>query len=369
MRMVDLRATTTTSGPTVEARASAGSELLRMIGMLLTDVPENFDVGPTRIAALRERVPTALLEHARTLSTGLNTEAEADTGDDKVYLALTILGALLPEPAGVDELIAVLREEPAIVWRMLVARFLDELVEDPTELRAAFMRGEPDALEQVASLDLSQMRTEVVELFDTDPTAFGQAVREVVEGFATTLWPDVADEAMGPIERDVAYRQRLLADGVEPATVVLEATNGFELADEPAGRRVVLLPSYWLRPWLVVGDLPGHRIEVISTVVADQFLALPPEAPPPGLLKLFKALSDEGRLKLLRRMSTGPVSLAEATEGLGVAKATAHHHLSILRQAGLVTMGGEGRGTRYSLREDPAGLAHELLASYVPPRR
>jgi DNA-binding transcriptional ArsR family regulator len=53
---------------------------------------------------------------------------------------------------------------------------------------------------------------------------------------------------------------------------------------------------------------------------------------------------------------------------LGVAKATAHHHLSILRQAGLVTMRGEGRTTRYALRHDPADAAREAIAAYIPSR-
>jgi hypothetical protein len=59
-------------------------------------------------------------------------------------------------------------------------------------------------------------------------------------------------------------------------------------------------------------------------------VADPSEAPPPALLKLFKALSDEGRLRLLRRLSAGPISLTEAAGELDVAKATAHHHLAIL---------------------------------------
>jgi DNA-binding transcriptional ArsR family regulator len=200
-------------------------------------------------------------------------------------------------------------------------------------------------------------------------------VRETVERFAAEVWPALAAEAMGPIERDVAHRQEQLATTDDAAAVVLDATNGYELEPEPAGRRVVLLPSYWLRPWLVISFLDAtatatddsQPLEVISTAVADAFLALPCEAPPPGLLKLFKALSDEGRLTLLRRMTPGPISLSEAASELGVAKATAHHHLSILRQAGLVSIRDEGRATRYALRDDPPKVAQEALAAYLQP--
>lgn len=369
MRMVDLRSSGTTTAPSLEVRSSAGTEVLRLIGVLLNSRPQDFDVGAERIQAVRERVPTDLLDEARRLSTGLDPRDAANPGDDMAYITLTMLGGLLPAPAGVEELLALLDAQPAVAWRLLVARQLDDLLDDARELRARLVSGDDDAAAEVTGLPLDGCSPEALQLITSDPATYGAAVRRVVDGFATTVWPALADEAMGPIEREVAHRQQLLAAGADPAAVVLDATNGYELAEEPAGRTVVLLPSYWLRPWLVVGDIDGLDIEVISTVVADEFLALPSEAPPPALLKLFKALSDEGRLKLLRRMTTGPLSLIEATDELGVTKATAHHHLSILRQAGLVTMGGEGRATRYTLRDDPSTVTHEALASYVPTRR
>lgn len=370
MRMVDLRSSGPTNpAPAVDVLSSSGAELLRLLGVLLTDAPGDFDVGAERLLALRERLDPALLEAARALSAGLDNGDEAQLGDDMAFYNLSLLGALLPRPGGVDELLTLLRDEPTLAWRVLAARHLDGLCEDAGTLRRQLVLDEPGAVEQVHALDVTAARAPVARFLHGDAEAYGRALHGVVERVATELWPGLAEESMGPIERDVAHRRALLEAGTDPAQVVLEATNGYELADDPPGRRVVLLPSYWLRPWLMVGEFEGLDLEVVSTVVADEFLALPSEAPPPALLKLFKALSDEGRLKLLRRMTSGPVSLAEATEELGVAKATAHHHLSILRQSGLVLMGGEGRATRYSLRDDPASVTHEALSRYVPSRR
>lgn len=370
MRMVDLRSSGhANAAPTVEVVSSGGAELLRLIGVLLSDAPGDFDVGADRLGGLRERLDPALLEEARSLSAGLDHGDETQLGDDMAFYNLSLLGALLPPPRGPDELLTLLRDEPTLAWRVLAARQLDELVEDAGALRRRLVLDEPGAIDEVRAVDVTAAREPVARLLAQDAQDFGRALLDVVGRVATELWPGLAEESMGPIERDVAHRRALLEAGTDPARVVLEATNGYELADDPPGRRVVLLPSYWLRPWLVVGELEGLDLEVVSTVVADGFLALPSEAPPPALLKLFKALSDEGRLKLLRRMTSGPVSLAEATEELGVAKATAHHHLSILRQSGLVSMGGEGRATRYSLRDDPASVTHEALSRYVPSRR
>jgi DNA-binding transcriptional ArsR family regulator len=89
-----------------------------------------------------------------------------------------------------------------------------------------------------------------------------------------------------------------------------------------------------------------------------------------GAAEAVQGAGDEGRLKLLRRLSSGPISLSEATAELDVAKATAHHHLSILRQAGLVVDRWRGRGSRATaLREDPAEAAADLLAAYLQPHR
>jgi DNA-binding transcriptional ArsR family regulator len=80
--------------------------------------------------------------------------------------------------------------------------------------------------------------------------------------------------------------------------------------------------------------------------------------------RVYKALGDEGRLKLLRRLSDGPLKLSEAAAELGVAKSTAHHHLAILRQAGFVTIRDEDENV-YSLRRDLLPQAGELLTAYL----
>ena len=99
-------------------------------------------------------------------------------------------------------------------------------------------------------------------------------------------------------------------------------------------------------------------------------LLLPDRAPrptralsPAEVARVYKALGDEGRLKLLRRLSDGPLKLSEAAAVLGVAKSTAHHHLAILRQAGFVTIRDEDEKV-YSLRLDLPQTG-ELLSGYL----
>jgi DNA-binding transcriptional ArsR family regulator len=55
---------------------------------------------------------------------------------------------------------------------------------------------------------------------------------------------------------------------------------------------------------------------------------------------LFAALGDENRLRLLSRLSAGPISISELTEGSGMSRQGVTKHLRVLAGAGLV------RGTR-----------------------
>ncbi|MFP4634679.1 MAG: ArsR/SmtB family transcription factor [Nitriliruptoraceae bacterium] len=353
MRMVDLRPSSSPSALTLDVEASAGAELLRLIGVLVDlDGSEGYDVGPDRIEQLRQRLPEGVLDQLTTL----------DVVDNSFHV-LSLLAADLPVPCGVDELLGVLDADPGIAWRLLLGHHAGGHEHGDHDLAERITDGDPDAIATVSAWDVA-IDEPLGRLLAVTPEAHGAELTAAIRA-VRPLWDELEREAMSAIARDVAYRRAQVEEGRDVASIVLEATNGYELAPAPSVRRVLLLPSYWIRPWIVIGS--RHDAEVITTVVADQFVSLPSEAPSPALLRLFKALGDEGRLKLLRRMSTGPISLGEATAELDVAKATAHHHLSILRQAGLVATRGEGRNSRYSLREDPAEAAREALTGYIRP--
>jgi DNA-binding transcriptional ArsR family regulator len=357
VRMVDLRGTTPPAGPAIEARVSAGAELLRCAGVLLTEEPASFDLGEDRIEKVRAATPPDLLADLQTLS---------GPQGDRALLLLANVAATTPAPGTIEQVREAFAGDALLPWRLLAERRLDD--DWPTEHIERLLAGDEGALAELRErVRAGDTPPELEALVAHTPEEYRDLLVDVIDRFHREVFADLADEAMGAIERDVAHRRAQLEGGTDPAEVVLEATNGFEIVDDPTLRRVVLLPSYWCRPWLVVGRLSDT--EMLSSPVAEQFVPLPSEAPPPSLVKLFKALGDEGRLKLLRRMGSGPVTLSDAVAELGVAKATAHHHLSILRQAGIVSLRDEGRRTLYALREEPPAAAQEALASYLRPRR
>jgi DNA-binding transcriptional ArsR family regulator len=82
------------------------------------------------------------------------------------------------------------------------------------------------------------------------------------------------------------------------------------------------------------------------------------------LVRIYKALGDARRLKLLKRLRDGPESLQLAQE-IGLAKSTTHHHLALLRQAGFVLIreGDDTYRLRPDMRPEPGALLQQYLGT------
>lgn len=76
----------------------------------------------------------------------------------------------------------------------------------------------------------------------------------------------------------------------------------------------------------------------------------------PGLV--FKALSDPTRRRILEDLREGDLNAGEIAERFDMTKPSISHHLSLLKQAGLVEDTRRGRNVVYSL--DTAVLQEAL---------
>ncbi len=65
--------------------------------------------------------------------------------------------------------------------------------------------------------------------------------------------------------------------------------------------------------------------------------------------KLFKALADSNRLRILKMLEVRPLCVCEITEVLGIAQPSVSRHLAILKDANLVEDSKEGQWVIYSL--------------------
>jgi DNA-binding transcriptional ArsR family regulator len=80
--------------------------------------------------------------------------------------------------------------------------------------------------------------------------------------------------------------------------------------------------------------------------------------------KVFKALADEIRLRILSLLANREMCVCEVMVALDLTQPTASHHLGILENAGLVKDRKEGKWVFYSL-SDPS-LVKNVLRLIVP---
>jgi DNA-binding transcriptional ArsR family regulator len=130
---------------------------------------------------------------------------------------------------------------------------------------------------------------------------------------------------------------------------------------------VILVPSVVIRPLSLIDQ--NRDTLLVFYGMADEFIDSDPEAPPSWLVKTYKALSDERRLRILRRLSEQEASLDDLTDLLGLSKSTVHHHMSVLRAAGLVRVrisGDEPKESKtYALRTQALSNAEAFLDTYI----
>jgi DNA-binding transcriptional ArsR family regulator len=203
--------------------------------------------------------------------------------------------------------------------------------------------------------------------FFPDPVAEPEGTKIVIldtlqrwnEAIFKHLEPDIA-----PIlERDVRAK-RSLQRTAPTERVIDTALNGIEYVPEPGIREVVFFPSYLWRPWVILTDHLDLKLIIYS--VSDESLTTNGEEPPTRLIKLYKALGDERRLRTLKKLAGADHSLQELADFLGLAKSTMHHHLTILRSAGLVRVRMSANGDmHYSLRRDLIPDTTTTLQEYL----
>ena len=81
--------------------------------------------------------------------------------------------------------------------------------------------------------------------------------------------------------------------------------------------------------------------------------------------KIFKALSDQNRLKILHILSDGERCGCELLNHFNFTQPTLSHHMKVLIDCGLVYSRKAGTWNHYSLIEDNAGELVEFLEEIV----
>ena len=77
---------------------------------------------------------------------------------------------------------------------------------------------------------------------------------------------------------------------------------------------------------------------------------------------IFKALSDETRLRIVDMLSCSELSACDILQSFSLSQSTLSYHMKILVEAGVVKSRREGLWTRYSINEE----RFEELLRFLP---
>ncbi len=82
------------------------------------------------------------------------------------------------------------------------------------------------------------------------------------------------------------------------------------------------------------------------------------------LSNVLRALADPTRCKILELLQAGSRSVNELAQHFSMSRPAVSKHLSILREAELVSSRRQGRQQIYDLHAEPLGLAREWLGRF-----
>lgn len=283
------------------------------------------------------------------------------------YLWVGML-AMLPElrdNSTISDLLNAIEDMDPVDLRFKILMWHGNPTEADRELAADAAEGNRAALEELLSravdAEKKEWRDALDRLLIVEPQETKARILTSLRGFTKDVFADREAEFRPILERDAAAK-RAMARRMSPQRLVEIATNGISVEDSAYRRPIVLIPAMVSRPWVIFTESPENL--VMAYPVAEEYLDADPDAPPQWLIKTYKALGDERRLRLLRRLARGPASLRDLTEEMDASKSTLHHHLMLLRAAGLVrvTIGVE---KEYSLRDDVVPEATGVLQAYI----
>ena len=326
---------------TVEIEVAEAAEVLMSICALADRGDhDTFDLGAEWLQAQLESVPA-----------GPRDEVDAlRLGDMKVAAHLLGIVYETPQPADVRRLHGAARGDRSGRAEAAPLRPLRHVVGHiPPDIVESAARGDEAAIDKVleALAEWSDKHELYRGLLQMDGLEVKSRIVDLLPRWYEHVFAPHEQEWRAAAERD-AESKRALAKRHSPEQLVELAARGYQYSPPAAIRRLVFFPSWFMRPWVILWEHKSTKIFCYPIAPAPEEGASPAE-----VARVYKALGDEGRLKLLRRLSDGPMKLSEAAAELGVAKSTAHHHLAILRQAGFVTIRDEDENV-YSLRTRPA---------------
>ncbi|GMQ86294.1 MAG: metalloregulator ArsR/SmtB family transcription factor [Acidimicrobiia bacterium] len=292
------------------------------------------------------------------------TQAIQRVGAGDVWISVLAILADLPSGSTVDEFIDHVQAMDPVDLRTRLVELKSSRRAD-ADLLSAAAEGDAGALEPLLALpvfaDHKRWRDTIQHLLEMSPQETSESIASAMRGLQKDAFAEHEEAFRSILERDIEAR-RSMAKRMSAERLVELTTNGISIEQARYTRPILLLPTVAGRPWVIFTDAPDHLI--MAYPVADEYMGADPDAPPGWLIKTYKALGDERRLRILRYLNRGPASLHELAEELDVSKSTLHHHMMLLRAAGLVKV-LIGNEKEYALRKNVVPETAAVLQAYI----
>lgn len=290
-------------------------------------------------------------------------------GCGDVWVAMLPFLPEMGEGGTIDGFIAAIADMDPPDLRYRFIKLHDKFGDDDREVLADAAEGRPGAVDRLLDLPaysdsgLKAWRETLRYLLSMEPEQTRSAIVNILRRTQDEVFARHEAEFRPLLKADFDAK-RAMARRIAPERLLEIATSGINFSEDHARKPIVLIPTMVARPWVVFSAGPDYF--VLGYPVADEYLEEGADAPPKWLVKLHKALGDERRLRILRTLAEGDASLADLAESVDIAKSTLHHHLMLLRAAGLVRL-HVGQEKRYSLRDNTIVDAAAVLDHYIHP--
>ncbi len=340
-------------GLTVDVASHPATDLLLTLMAFSWDDLTDYDLGQDWFDGMNAR-----------MSAETRRAIEATTRNrSKIWFGFFHLVADGPEGETVDEFLDRLESIDASEIRKGMVESLVDHHQIESETIENAVAGDGDAIEAVVACcgEMAEMGDDLEALLTRNPDDAKADLIRALRGFHEEAFRPIEAQYAGALERDARAKKAMVAI-MSPERVIEEATNGITVEPGTGVRSVLLVPTVVLRPWVLILEHRSTRIFVYP--VSDEHMTTDPDWPSPWIVKTYKALADEKRVRVLRRLAAGPAGFQELVDYLDAAKSTVHHHLRVLRSARLVrvTLGAE---KEYSLRQGVIAEAAKALQEFV----
>lgn len=213
------------------------------------------------------------------------------------------------------------------------------------------------AASRALSGTMPERKPAIARLLATPAEEVKQLALEVVSEWYQRIFAAEEATTRTALAADARAKRALL--GTEPERLVLIAT-GINFKHNRFTRSL-LIPTLIMRPWVAVMHYKGVCIYAYP-VTEDPTTA---ETARRGVARVFQALGDEQRLRILKLLASNELTLDELSRRLGQPPNLVRSHIAVLRAGRIVQINCADDRMTYQLRGDIMRTIGQPLQSYL----